>query len=50
MRLDFPELETLNARARRERVEAIYTLVVAPIARLFTPKPRTAHRPRAKHR
>jgi hypothetical protein len=35
MRLDFPELETLNAKARRERAEAIYTLVIAPIAKLF---------------
>jgi hypothetical protein len=35
MRLDFPELEVLNARARRERAEAIYTLVIAPIAKLF---------------
>lgn len=35
MRLDFPELEAVNARARRERAEAIYTLVIAPIAKLF---------------
>ncbi len=35
MRLDFPELEALNAKARRERAEAIYTLVIAPIAKLF---------------
>jgi len=49
MRLDFPELEALNARARRERAEAIYTFVIAPIARLFAPK--SAHRAsRAKHR
>ena len=42
MRLDFPELEALNARARRERAEAIYTFVIAPIAKLFAPK--SAHR------
>lgn len=35
MRLDFPELEALNAKARRERAEAIYTLVITPIAKLF---------------
>ena len=35
MRLDFPELEALNVKARRERAEAIYTFVIAPIARLF---------------
>jgi hypothetical protein len=36
MRIDFPDLEALNAKARRERAEAIYDLVVAPIAKLFT--------------
>jgi hypothetical protein len=35
MRVDFPELEALNAKARRERAEAIYTLVIAPIAKLL---------------
>ena len=50
MRLDFPELEALNAKARRERAEALYTLVIAPIARLFAPRA-GAHRPAAaKHR
>jgi hypothetical protein len=38
MRLDFPELEARNARARRERAEALYTLVIAPIAKLFAHK------------
>jgi hypothetical protein len=36
MRIDFPDLEALNAKARRERAEALYDLVVAPIAKLFT--------------
>ena len=50
MRLDFPELEVLNAKARRERAEAIYTFVIAPIARLFAPRA-GAHRPAGgKHR
>jgi len=44
MRVDFPELEVLNARARRERAEAIYALVIAPIARLFAPRA-GGHRP-----
>jgi hypothetical protein len=35
MRLDFPELEALNEKARRERAEALYDLVIAPLARLF---------------
>ena len=50
MRLEFPELEALNAKARRERAEAIYTLVIAPIARLFAPRA-ASHRPAGgKHR
>ncbi|HSU62404.1 MAG TPA: hypothetical protein VLJ12_00850 [Burkholderiales bacterium] len=36
MRLDFPELEALNAKAQRERAEAVYALIVAPLARLLT--------------
>lgn len=50
MRHDFPELEALNAKARRERAEAIYTLVIAPIAKLFGHRDDN-HRPvRAKRR
>jgi len=36
MRLDFPQLEALNAKARRERAEAIYFYLIAPLAKLFT--------------
>ena len=36
MRLDFPELEALNARVRRARAEAIYDFLIAPLARLLT--------------
>jgi len=46
MRVDFPELEALNAKARRERAEAIYALVIAPIAKLFTHK---GHRHETAH-
>ena len=35
MRFDYPGLETLNARARKERAEAIYRLIIVPIARLL---------------
>jgi hypothetical protein len=35
MRFDYPDLEVLVARARRERSEAIYQLLVAPLARLI---------------
>jgi hypothetical protein len=45
MRIDFPELEKLNAQARKERAEAIYGLLIAPVVRFFTAratrKPRT---------
>jgi hypothetical protein len=50
MRLDFPELEALNAKARRERAEAIYTLVIAPIAKLFGHRGDAPRPVRAKHR
>jgi hypothetical protein len=35
MRFDYPDLEVLVARARRERSEAVYQLIVAPLARLI---------------
>ena len=49
MRVDFPELEALNAKARRQRAEAIYTLVIAPIAKLFTSASRGQRPARTKH-
>jgi hypothetical protein len=39
MRIDFPELEQINAKARRERAEAVYRLIIAPIQRFFTRRP-----------
>jgi hypothetical protein len=42
MRIDYPELEVITARARRERAEAVYTLLVAPVVRLFSRRPRVA--------
>jgi len=48
MRVDLPQYEVIHARARRERAEAVYALVIVPIARFFrslwTAKPATAHR------
>ena len=38
MRLDFPEMEALNEKVRRQRAEAIYDLVIAPLAKLFSRK------------
>lgn len=50
MRLDFPELEALNAKARRERAEAIYTFVIAPIAKLFGHRGEASLPSRSNHR
>jgi hypothetical protein len=41
MRIDYPSLEILHARARRERAAAIYQILVAPVVRFFT-KPAAA--------
>ena len=39
MRIDYPSLEILRARARRERAQAIYELLVAPVVRLLQKRP-----------
>lgn len=36
MRVDYPQLESLQAKATKELAEALYDLVIAPVARLFT--------------
>ncbi|HEU5178015.1 MAG TPA: hypothetical protein VFU24_11245 [Burkholderiales bacterium] len=36
MRYDFAYLEALQAKARRERSEAMYEMLIAPIVGLFT--------------
>jgi len=40
MRIDYPALEVLHARARRERAQAVHRLLIAPVVRFFT-KPST---------
>ena len=35
MRVDFPQYEVLNARAHRERAEAVHALILAPVGRFF---------------
>ena len=50
MRLDFPELEVLNAKVRSERAAAVYALVIAPIAKLFAHRPASHRAIRAKSR
>jgi hypothetical protein len=44
MRIDYVERQAMYLRARRERAEAIYTLLIAPIVRLFSHR----HRPAAQ--
>lgn len=38
MRVDYPQLESLHAKATREVVEALYELVIAPVAKLLKHK------------
>jgi hypothetical protein len=40
MRIDHVKLEAIYARARRERAEAVYALLIAPLVRLFSRRPR----------
>jgi hypothetical protein len=46
MRIDFAYIEALQAKARRERSEAIYEMLIAPIVGLFT---RARTQQRASH-
>jgi len=45
MRIDHPPFEVLYARARRERAEAVYRILILPVVRFFQkreqPAPRT---------
>jgi hypothetical protein len=41
VRIDYPDLEILHARARRERAQAVYHYFIEPIVRLFSHAPRT---------
>jgi len=36
MRIDFAYMQALQAKARRERSEAIYRMLIAPLVALFT--------------
>jgi len=36
MRIDYPSLEILYARARRERAEMVYQVLIAPLVRWLT--------------
>jgi hypothetical protein len=42
MRIDYVERQAMVARARRERAEAVYTLLIAPLVRLFSRRTRAA--------
>jgi len=35
MRIDYPDLELLHARARRHRAEMVWQLFIAPVIRFF---------------
>jgi hypothetical protein len=39
MRIDYPDFVVLHARARRERAEAVYRLLITPVVRLFHRQP-----------
>ena len=36
MRIDFAYIQALQAKARRERSEAVYEMLIAPLVGLFT--------------
>jgi hypothetical protein len=40
MRIDYPDLERLHARARRERAEMVWRLLIAPVIRFFQREPK----------
>ena len=44
MRIDHATLEALHHRARRERAQAIYRLLIAPVVRFFHKRPASAAR------
>ena len=49
MRYDFAHMQALQARARRERSEAIYEMLIAPLVRLLSRQntaKRVVHAPR----
>ncbi len=39
MRYDFSYLQALQAKARRERSEAMYEMLISPLVALFTRRP-----------
>jgi hypothetical protein len=45
MRYDFSYLQAVQARARRERAETVYRLLIAPLIALFS-RPKHHHAPR----
>jgi len=38
MRVDRTDIGLLHLRARRQRAEAVYTILIAPVIRFFTDK------------
>ena len=50
MRVDYVERQAIYAKAHRERAEAVYTLLIAPLVRLFKRSNRTTDRQRTSGR
>jgi hypothetical protein len=44
MRTDHPPLDVMYARARRERAEAIYRILILPVVRFFQKRGKPAPR------
>ncbi|MFN2646058.1 MAG: hypothetical protein ABR570_13795 [Burkholderiales bacterium] len=42
MRIDYVERQAFYLQARRQRAEAVYTLLIAPLVRLFSRRARPA--------
>jgi hypothetical protein len=42
MRIDYPDRAALHARARRERAEMVWRLLIAPVLRAFQKRPAAA--------
>ena len=49
MRIDYVERQAMYARAHRERAEAVYRFLIAPVVRFFSRRPRRAAAGATRH-